>query len=383
MAEIGARVALTDARLNVRSGPSTAVVDKLLPGSRVKLVARDRAWATGCKCASGRTNPGLGECGLWSRRRHRWRCPSSRQAARSVLHGCYVRQLRSRRAGESDRCPSPAQAAGGGKLVVRGRDGPDLVYMLATGHCLADRRLDPRSAPTAHGWLSPGRGRAEYLCVINVDSGGERLVFGERPNLRALSGAPTVRKSSSCAATSSGLLHAQRRPLHGRCVDRANKPWLDLDELPRRKEASTSWRWWMPRAAALRDLPSLATAQAPDWVTAASSTSPAGLQILAAGRVAPGLNDLLYFDILKQYHQDPDWQPDGGAIVFPAAEAAHWEIFAINPDGSGRHALTRPVTTLVGALPSNVAPAWSPDGRRIAFLSNRTCASRRRSITSG
>jgi Tol biopolymer transport system component len=35
-------------------------------------------------------------------------------------------------------------------------------------------------------------------------------------------------------------------------------------------------------------------------------------------------------------------------------------------------ALTQPQTVLVDALPSNVAPAWSPDGSKIVFLSNRT-----------
>ncbi len=35
-------------------------------------------------------------------------------------------------------------------------------------------------------------------------------------------------------------------------------------------------------------------------------------------------------------------------------------------------ALTRPETTLVDQLPSNVAPAWSSDGSQIVYLSNRT-----------
>ena len=69
---------------------------------------------------------------------------------------------------------------------------------------------------------------------------------------------------------------------------------------------------------------------------------------------------------------DPDWQPGGGRIVFQSKEGPHWEIFAVNPDGSGLAALTRPITTLVDELPSNVSPAWSPNGQSVAYLSNRT-----------
>ena len=49
----------------------------------------------------------------------------------------------------------------------------------------------------------------------------------------------------------------------------------------------------------------------------------------------------------------------------------HWQIFAVNPDGTGLTALTRPVTALVDALPSNVSPAWSPNGKHIVYLSYR------------
>ena len=116
-----------------------------------------------------------------------------------------------------------------------------------------------------------------------------------------------------------------------------------------------------------RDLPALDSATAPDWnENGIVYQSKAGIEVTQDkpdGETRPVLQE--------NWDWDPDWAPNGGQIVYQSKEGPKWEIFAINPDGSGQVALTRPVTTLVDEMPSNVAPAFSPDGTQIVFLSNR------------
>jgi len=60
----------------------------------------------------------------------------------------------------------------------------------------------------------------------------------------------------------------------------------------------------------------------------------------------------------------PDWSPDGSRIAFVSERDGNQEIYVMNADGSG-------LTNLTDHSALDNSPAWSPDGARIAFYSNR------------
>jgi Tol biopolymer transport system component len=68
----------------------------------------------------------------------------------------------------------------------------------------------------------------------------------------------------------------------------------------------------------------------------------------------------------------PVWSPDGRRIAFVSDRDGDEDIYVMRADGTGVRRLTRNSTTGDGQPISDATPAWSPDGRRIAFASNRT-----------
>jgi len=234
--------------------------------------------------------------------------------------------------------------------------------------------------PLTSGWdpaISPDgqmvafvRGGGENgIWLIDIDGSNERLIYGERRDLSS----PKWSPDGTYIVFGRGDSYITCRQIGRECLP--DSVWLDrnpnmeLDGFPLVDEYLQNLARIDIDGNNYRDLATLESAREPDWSSAGIVyASSDGLQI--TDDTEDAVNRVVYFEPLQARDQDPDWA--GDRIVFITRQSSHYQIFSVNPDGTGKMALTRPVTTLVDQIPSNVAPAYSPDGTQIAFLSNRS-----------
>ncbi len=357
------------ARLNIRSGPGTAysVVAKAASGETLTLLGRsqDQQWLYVARADS--TEP-IG----WAATRY---VAVTGPLVALAVQDAGAGAKRDRATPATAHVPAgqsaPAAAAPvglRGKLVFTNRNGGDIyLYQLATGRVTRlTTGLDPALSPDGTQVAFTRGGGANGIYLINVDGSNERKIFGERELLRSPKWSPDGRWILFSRGDEFNRCFLNEDT--GECLRFTP---FDTTGLETGKDHIRKLARIDQNGENYRDLAVVEDAVAPDWSSGGVVyQSGAGLQITQD--MPADQNRLLHFEIKRQYHQDPDWQPGGGRIVFQQRQGGHYEIFAINPDGSGLTALTRPVTTLVDQLPSNVSPAWSPDGQSIVFLSNRT-----------
>lgn len=359
---IAATVALTDARLNVRSGPSTQypIVAKALPGQQFGATGRnsDASWIQ---------IEGSGLESDWGWVSSEYVALTGSSQALPIVEPVSAPAFASDEAGVERPVPAPAPAQRAptglqGNLVVQTQMGGDIyVVDLATG---ATRYLttgfDPAISPDGSTVAFTRDGGDHGLYLVDIDGSNERRIFAGGEGLRSPEFGPDgqyvvfSRLSGEYECRDVGF---------GICLP--DNPFLSGFDMVKRPDYGLSRV--NVNGSEFRDLPALTSAKAPSWSEGGIAyQSNTGLEIT---RDEPDATTRLLLN--APYYQDPDWQPGGNRIVFQSREGSHWEIFSVNEDGSGLFALTRPVTTLVDELPSNVSPAWNPEGTQIVYLSNR------------
>ena len=85
-----------------------------------------------------------------------------------------------------------------------------------------------------------------------------------------------------------------------------------------------------------------------------------GLLVTPALGIGSRLLDLIQSPPGRPDVQTPVWSPDGRRIAFLSRRDGSKELYVVSADGSGQRRLTRDARY-------SATPAWSPDGRKIAF----------------
>jgi len=116
-------------------------------------------------------------------------------------------------------------------------------------------------------------------------------------------------------------------------------------------------------------LPNSDTNLSPDW-------SPDGGSIVFAGKeglMGQSVDGQEAWQLTTEAKDTtPSWSPSGDQVVFVRRQHDHWEIYSLDVTTGQQTRLTDTPALADGTAANSVSPAWSPDGKYIAFLTDRT-----------
>ena len=368
-----ASVAMSGSRLNIRSAPGVTgqIIGKALPDEQFIALARtaDSAWVqievpdlpAGMGWVSAQfveLNEPLADLPVSDETPGEAPPTAPQEEAAPTSQPDAAQPNGSQVAGKASAAPGLS-----GRLVFQTSLGGSIyVYNLATGELRhltggGDPAISPDGSMVAFGRFGGEGG----VYVINTDGTGERRLWASAEGPRS----PKWRPDGKYILFSRLTGEYPCRYV-GFSICLPNTPFTRQLPLIRKDERGLS-RIDL-NGENFRDIPALNTAQAPDWTSN-------GIVYQATTSIeitydTPDYEGTHVFNEIVGY-QDPAWQPNGDRIIYQDKGPDHTEIWSVHPDGSGNRPLTGPVTTLVDQLPSNVSPAWSPDGQHIVYLSSR------------